>query len=121
MKTLLVFILLAVFLPAQLAPLPPHLQYSRSGSWSLSGSWYIFGYSARDFSKGIGKAVEKLNLDFPVRCWIRNSTNKGGEMTASNIPVKGGIVCPEQTGKTSSCLTCGLCWSVRKPIQFLTH
>lgn len=32
-----------------------------------------------------------------------------------------GIHCPEQTGKTAGCITCGLCWSTTKAIRFSVH
>jgi len=52
------------------------------------------------------------------RAWIRFS-DKGGIMSAN---VNGeGIQCPEQTGKTQSCMTCALCWSTTKPIAFKEH
>lgn len=31
------------------------------------------------------------------------------------------IICPAQQGQTSSCGTCGLCWSTKKRIAFLQH
>lgn len=31
------------------------------------------------------------------------------------------IVCPEQTGRTESCSTCGLCWATTKRIAFIHH
>ena len=43
----------------------------------------------------------------------------GGEMSAN---VEGeGFQCPEQTGKTRSCLTCGACWSTKKAVSFKEH
>lgn len=75
----------------------------------------IFGYTHRDPNSKIGSAIQKLN---DAGAWIRWS-DRGGPMSAN---VEGeGITCPEQTGKTSSCMTCGLCWSTEKPINFLGH
>jgi hypothetical protein len=31
------------------------------------------------------------------------------------------FVCPEQTGRTESCSTCGLCWATKKRVAFLQH
>jgi hypothetical protein len=82
----------------------------------------LFGYTHRypDHKDGIGKAIEALNsID---RCWIRFS-DRGGLMSA-NVGAATGpedIQCPEEVGKTKSCLTCGLCWQTRMPIKFLTH
>lgn len=50
--------------------------------------------------------------------WVRFS-DRGGEMSA-NVDGEG-IQCPEQTGKTKSCLTCGICWSTTKAISFKEH
>lgn len=74
----------------------------------------LFGYTHRTGS--IGEAIAKhLQND---RAWIRFS-DKGGTMSAN---VNGeGIVCPEQSGKTASCLTCGLCWTTTKAIAFIEH
>ena len=75
----------------------------------------IFGYTHRDKTSRIGSAIQKLN---EAGAWIRWS-DAGGEMSAN---VEGeGITCPEQTGKTASCMTCGLCWSTTLPINFLGH
>ena len=76
-------------------------------------SMRLFGYTHQRGK--IGEAIEALNQD---RCWIRFS-DRGGPMSAN---VNGeGIQCPEQTGKTESCLTCALCWSHPQPIKFLGH
>lgn len=80
----------------------------------------MFGYTHRQDSSAIGKAIQKLNAE---GAWIRWS-DKGGPMSANvDQPSKlgDGIPCPEQTGKTASCLTCGLCWSTNKPIRFMAH
>lgn len=83
---------------------------------TLWPSLRIFGYTHRwPGQDGIGEAIEALNSD---RCWIRFS-DRGGKMSAN---VSGeGIPCPEQTGKTQSCLTCGLCWSTDRAIKFEPH
>ena len=74
----------------------------------------IFGYTHRRGE--IGRAIKrKLQTS---RAWIRFS-DKGGDMSA-NVGGEG-ILCPEQTGKTASCLTCGLCWTTRKAISFIEH
>jgi len=77
----------------------------------------IFGYTHRPSSSAIGVAITNLNA---AGAWIRWS-DSGGDMSANAPPKPGDIVCPQQTGKTDSCLTCGLCWSVKLPIGFLTH
>ena len=78
---------------------------------------HLFGYTHREKHSSIGKQLINLNGD---RCWIRWS-DAGGLFSANCPPKQGDIVCPEQTGRTKSCLTCGLCWSITKPIGFLEH
>jgi len=77
----------------------------------------IFGYTHRmpEHTDGIGQLVQELN---GPRCWIRFS-DRGGPMSA-NLGGEG-IPCPQQTGKTDSCLTCGLCWQTTKSISFKLH
>lgn len=74
---------------------------------------HIFGYTARKWT-----VFQTMNGE---RCWIRESCNTGHAMTAGNVYNPEAIQCPEQTGKTESCLTCGICWSTRKPVTFQTH
>lgn len=75
----------------------------------------IFGYTHRDKNSTIGSAIQRMNA---AGAWIRWS-DAGGIMSAN---VEGeGITCPEQTGKTASCMTCGLCWSTPLAINFLGH
>lgn len=75
---------------------------------------HVFGFT-HWHSGPIHDAIRAWNSD---RVWVRFS-DAGGEMSAN---VEGeGIQCPEQTGKTSSCLTCGLCWSTPLPIRFKEH
>lgn len=83
----------------------------------------IFGYTHRAPSSSIGKAISRLNL---TGTWIRFSDTPG-PMGATVVADKAmgeqteGIICPEQTGKTAGCATCGLCWSVQKQILFIRH
>jgi len=78
---------------------------------------HLFGYTHRmpEHPDGIGKKVLELNA---LGAWIRFS-DRGGDMSA-NFEGEG-IPCPQQTGKTASCLTCGLCWQTTKPIRFEGH
>lgn len=82
----------------------------------------IFGYTHRypEHADGIGRAVEKLNQS--DRCWIRFS-DRGGDMSANLGTARGtgDIQCPQEVGKTESCLTCGLCWQTKRAIGFLEH
>lgn len=77
----------------------------------------VFGYTHRPKHSPIGRAVQAMN---DAGAWIRWS-DATGEMSANCPPQPGDIVCPEQLGKTAGCGTCGLCWSVDKPIGFLGH
>jgi hypothetical protein len=93
--------------------------------WSNALATYpnlrLFGYTHRSKTSLIGKSIMSMNSE---RCWIRWS-DAGGEMSANADQLDGtigeGITCPEQTEKTASCLTCGLCWSTPLPIRFITH
>ena len=81
----------------------------------------LFGYTHRDSSSAIGTAISALNT---AGAWIRWS-DAGGPMSANTDKTDGteaeGIPCPEQTGKTESCMTCGLCWATPLPIRFMVH
>lgn len=81
---------------------------------------HVFGYTHRLPTSSIGKEIQSMQND---RCWIRWS-DQGGPMSANcdqHGIIAEGITCPEQTGKTESCLTCGLCWATKMPIRFLSH
>ena len=79
---------------------------------------HIFGFTQWPRDSEIGRAVQAINDADPGRAWVRFS-NAGGEMSAN---VEGeGIPCPEQIGRTDSCMTCGLCWSTTHPISFKRH
>lgn len=85
----------------------------------------IFGYTARE-SDGIGLAVNIMNIRFEDRCVIRVSKNeesKGiGHLFAATESFEGpAFECPEQTGKVKSCAACGLCWTAKKTVKFLSH
>lgn len=81
---------------------------------------HIFGYTHRmpEHKDGIGKKIEELN---ELGAWIRFS-DRGGDMSANVGDINGGgLQCPQEVGKTESCLTCGLCWQTTKAIKFLPH
>ena len=84
----------------------------------------IYGYTARNIGTPIGDALRDLRALRPLQFWIRISKSEAfseGETIYAAKEGTVGIVCPEQTGKTSSCLTCGLCWSIKSTIIFLDH
>lgn len=78
----------------------------------------VFGYTARDRWEPIGTALTGMRLTFRDRWWIRWSH---GDKRTWLSTGDSGIVCPVQTNKTDCCGTCGLCWTVKKPIKFLEH
>ena len=92
---------------------------------------YIWGYTAHKVGSPIGQAITEYNTSFGGRWLVRFSNNlndslaRVGEYTcAVDAPEDTGYVsCPEQTGKTESCGSCGLCWnhSVLKGIRFYGH
>lgn len=77
---------------------------------------HIFGYTHHLRDSIIGRMVTEWNKN--PRVWVRFS-DQGGDMSAN---VEGeGFPCPEQTGQTQSCLTCGACWSTTKAVSFKGH
>lgn len=82
---------------------------------------HLFGYTHRwpEQDDGIGKEILRLN---EAGAWIRFS-DRGGEMSANVGPSSSeeDIQCPQELGKTKSCLTCGLCWQTTRSIKFLEH
>lgn len=89
---------------------------------------HVFGYSARHHG-AIGLALARVAADNPDRWRVRISGWSGamGALSADApqaehvLTTKAGFICPEQTGKTETCGTCGACWSTRKAVLFLTH
>ena len=95
----------------------------------------IFGYTARK-GDNIAHAIWLLNNRFNERCLIRHSGNfEAGESNmdsqdpfiedwsyAAEESFEGAsFVCPEQTGKVKDCASCGLCWTTKKTVRFLSH
>jgi hypothetical protein len=86
----------------------------------------IFGYTAREPNTAIGAQIQSVNDLFFERFIVRFSTNNDHE--DANLAVDESyegesVTCPEQTDKTESCLTCGLCFNPNftKNIKFLSH
>ena len=86
---------------------------------------HIFGYTAHTTATPIGQLIAYMNTT--DRCWIRHSYSIShnreypNEIFAGSPDKVSGIGCPEQTKKTESCLTCGLCWSTKQTITFEDH
>ena len=84
----------------------------------------IWGYTARTCD--IGKRLQRLNQTYPERCVIRWSRNNNSDSAdkryAADESFEGtSFTCPEQTGKTDSCATCGACWQSTLTVKFLSH
>jgi hypothetical protein len=95
----------------------------------------LFGYTARK-GDNIAHAIWLLNKRFSDRCVIRHSGNfEAGEPHGdSQEPFKedwsyaaeesftgASFDCPEQTGKLKDCASCGLCWTTKKTVRFISH
>jgi hypothetical protein len=85
---------------------------------------HVYGYTARN-TGAIADSLRMVRTRYGSRWWVRISSSQtysGRDIYASHdVPHVIGPVCPEQTGKTASCLTCGLCWSTSLTIKFIDH
>lgn len=88
---------------------------------------HVFGFTARiDPRDPITQAIAEARVAHRDRWWIRFSdalmpsmATEVVDMPASASP--GFIVCPEQTGRTQLCATCGLCWASTTNIAWLRN
>lgn len=86
----------------------------------------IFGYTHHKHNTNIGALINLMMGIHPHRAAIRYSDEPAMDLSAQTIKLGAkkprGILCPEQTGQTESCATCGLCWTMlSKPIIFTEH
>ena len=87
----------------------------------------IFGYTARNTAlDSIGIDIEAMNAKFGFRCMIRESNGRWPGMSTVSIATAAdkpdnAFLCPEQTGQTRCCATCGACWSTAKNVAFMDH
>jgi hypothetical protein len=89
----------------------------------------LFGYTGREETSAIGKALWLLNTRYNDRCTIRFSRSKpfsSGFYPSNLFAAEESFTgkhfnCPEQTGKLPNCASCGLCWIVPKTVRFATH
>lgn len=105
--------------------------YVQHWVWLLTTapSLYLFGYTHWPADHPIGQAVAALHTQFSDRVAFRRSDGAGGHdplppahtVARDAAPVAGSVVCPEQTGQTASCTTCGLCMNLTTPISFRDH
>jgi hypothetical protein len=111
---------------------------------------HIYGYTANqhdaidDLERNIGLAILSLRTACPTRFAIRFSGNFNDTVWTANsaddaratdaVDAKQAFICPTQisveTGKLAKkgettivpdCGACGLCWTAKKPVVFLTH
>lgn len=86
----------------------------------------IYGYTARNNSDEIGTAILRLRTTWKERAMIRSSNGERHNMATVSIAdaesrPRNAFICPEQTGQTKCCATCGACWSTKKNVAFLEH
>lgn len=87
----------------------------------------VFGYTAwAPWDNPVGFAILRAKERFGRRFAIRWSDGFGPTDCArpilkpSECPPDS-FICPEQTGKTRACATCGLCWNTDRNVAFLEH
>jgi hypothetical protein len=96
----------------------------------------IYGYTANQpdasdpTEQAIGQAIWSLR-SMSDRFQVRFSGNfNHDKMTANSaddpravqaVEDKQAFICPVQTDKVSDCGACGLCWTSKKPVVFITH
>jgi len=88
----------------------------------------IYGYTRNHITskygkiKAIAKEIQKIRIKYPDRFKVRFSNLPSDNLSANSEHVsKQGFTCPQQTGKTANCGTCGACWTSTKPVIFLDH
>jgi hypothetical protein len=88
---------------------------------------HVFGYTARnDENDPIAKKIALVRARFGMRFAIRNSNADQRYWATETVEMpsqatKRAFVCPEQTGKTECCATCGACWATDKNVAFMRH
>ena len=89
---------------------------------------HVFGYTHHKADSQLGNMINNVNQIYSDRFRIRFSDDWDQEFSAhvskteDTVRLLGnGIVCPEQTGQTSSCTTCGYCWTSDHPVLFIEH
>lgn len=85
---------------------------------------HIFGYTHHPYNSEIGREIAITHVTFSRNKRFQVRFSDSTVQFRANVETKEnatGVICPEQTGKTQSCLTCGLCWGIDKPITFLPH
>lgn len=85
----------------------------------------VYGYTAWPLASPIGRAILSAKMRHGERFRLRWSNGPHDRDCATPIrsvdAAVNAIVCPEQTGRTAACATCGLCWGTTRNIAFLEH
>ncbi len=86
----------------------------------------VFGYTAWKLNTDIGSEIARVKAKHGRRFAIRWSDGFGPvdctvPLTFEKDCPPTAFVCPEQTGKTAACATCGLCWNTDRNVAFLEH
>jgi hypothetical protein len=88
---------------------------------------HVFGFTARiNPDDEITQAIAGIRRKHRDRWFIRFSGAAMDTMASEVVDLPqhaspASIVCPQQTGRTLACATCGLCWATDKNITFLRH
>lgn len=82
----------------------------------------IFGFTAHPPSSPIGRELVEANAEAD-RFWVRFSGDMGamGSLVIADARASLHVLCPAQSGKTDCCGTCGLCWTMDRPVEFIRH
>lgn len=89
---------------------------------------HVFGYTHHKMTSNVGTILNNINRIYKHRFRIRFSDDWDTDFSAHTSTTEdtvrllgNGIVCPEQTGQTKSCTTCGYCWASDQPVVFIEH
>lgn len=91
---------------------------------------HVWGYTHRHKGTAIGDTLANVvaahGNRFALR-WSDDHTETMGAHTMDNpatvemVDRKEAFICPAQTQENVGCDTCGLCWTAKKSVAFLTH
>ncbi len=96
-------------------------EYALGWRWALDllPALRVFGYTAHEAASPIGEIITASNAAHPDRCCIRFSVAADAPPAPHQVSTvwhqaRGrqgdSVVCPQQSGDTAACATCGLCW-----------
>jgi hypothetical protein len=94
----------------------------------LVPTMHVFGFTAHQPTSTIGQAILRWlawsDAETDARAWIRFSGTDAhglGSQVIDSPAESQHVVCPAMTHKTDCCGTCGLCWTMDRPVEFLRH